>query len=101
MASPVQVLCRLLPPSLAPQLPQGFLRQLPLQQTEYLEASCAGAAGDLAHLGLASAAWAAQMDALLLPQQCVCAQNQIHEVQISPAQIASRIGASVDPIDTS
>lgn len=92
-ASPVQILCRLLPPALAAQLPQGFLRQLPMHQAEYLEASCAGAAGDLAHLGLASAAWAAQMDSLLLPQQCVC---PIPRNQEESTSTASRSGSALD-----
>ena len=74
-ASPVHILCRLLPAAAAAQLPQSFLRQLPAQQAEYLDASRAGAAGDLRYFALAAAAWAAQMDSNFLPQPCVSMQD--------------------------
>ena len=70
-ASPLHILCRLLPPAAAAQLPQSVLRQLPAQQGEYLEASRAGAAGDLRYFALAAAAWATQIDSHFLPQPCV------------------------------
>ena len=64
-------LLRLLPPA-APgvQRPVDAARAAEAQQRDYLAVSAEALPDDLRHLGVAAAAWSAQMDSHFQPQQC-------------------------------
>jgi hypothetical protein len=63
-------LLRLLPPAAPVQRPVDAARGAESQQREFLAASAEALPDDLRHLGVAAAAWSAQMDAHFQPQQC-------------------------------
>lgn len=76
-------LSRLLPPAAPSQRPADTARAAEAQQREYLAEAAETLPEDLRHLGVAAAAWSAQMDAHFQPQQCGAASNCLPKYAIA------------------